>query len=251
MAIEVKLEVFEGPLDLLLHLIEKNKLSIQDIPILVITEQYLEYLKSMEKLNMDVTSEFLVMAATLLNIKAKMLLPVHEEEEEDPREELVQKLIEYKKYKYAAKELEERIQGPNLILTRNMQIPLNMVFEKPQPEITDLLKNVTLKQLYDIYMRMLLNQKNKIDPIRSKFKSIPKDKFTVEQKIDYLVEKLNLLKQFSFKKITRHKTKSEVVTTFLALLELIKMNEVLISQESVFSDIHVRHNPLKGGESDD
>lgn len=251
MAIEIKLEVFEGPLDLLLHLIEKNKLNIYDIPIVVITEQYLEYLKSMEKLNMEVTSEFLVMAATLLNIKAKMLLPVHEEEEEDPREELVQKLIEYKKYKYAAKELEERIQGPNIVLTRPQQVPLDMVFEEPKAKIEDLLSQVTLKQLYDIYMRMVLNQKNKIDPIRSQFKSITKDKFTVEQKIDYLIEKLQLLKRFSFRGMVKNKSKSEAVTTFLALLELIKMNEVLISQECAFADIDVTHNEKKVVEKDD
>ncbi|WP_208896270.1 segregation and condensation protein A, partial [Coprococcus sp. ART55/1] len=107
-AIDVKLNVFEGPLDLLLHLIEKNKVNIYDIPIVTITEQYLEYVNNMEEEDLDVMSEFLVMAATLIKIKSKMLLPKDEEDpedEEDPREELVRRLLEYKMYKYAAGEL--------------------------------------------------------------------------------------------------------------------------------------------------
>lgn len=244
MSIKVKLEVFEGPLDLLLHLIEKSKLNIYDIPIVEITEQYLEYLKSMEKLNMEVTSEFLVMAATLLNIKAKMLLPSHEEEEEDPREELIQKLIEYKQYKYAAGELEQMIKGPNLMVTRSAKIPEDLSFEVPLPSIDKLLKGITLKGLYDIYMRLLFNQQDKIDPIRSKFKSIPKDKFTVEEKIQFLIDELNKLKKLSFNQLTNKKSKSESITTFLALLELIKMNEVLIQQENTFGNIEIEY---KGG----
>ena len=109
MGIPVKLEVFEGPLDLLLHLIEKNKIDIYDIPIVEITDQYMEYLHSMEQEDLGTMSEFMVMAATLLDIKCKMLLPkeVNEEGEEDPREELVQKLLEYKMYKYMSYELKD------------------------------------------------------------------------------------------------------------------------------------------------
>ena len=112
MAISVKLEVFEGPLDLLLHLIEKNKVDIYDIPIVLITDQYLEYVSAMQERDMDVMSEFLVMAATLLRIKSKMLLPKddseEDEEEDDPRKELVERLLEYKMYKYASFELKDR-----------------------------------------------------------------------------------------------------------------------------------------------
>ena len=111
MGIPVKLEVFEGPLDLLLHLIEKNKIDIYDIPIVLITEQYLEYINAMEQKNLDIMSEFLVMAATLLKIKSKMLLPkeeVEEEEEEDPRQELGARLLEYKMYKYIYFELKDK-----------------------------------------------------------------------------------------------------------------------------------------------
>ena len=113
MDMNVKLEVFEGPLDLLLHLLDKNKVNIYDIPIVEITEQYLEFVRNMETKDLNVMSEFLVMAATLLEIKAKMLLPVEVDEEGegiDPREELVQKLLEYKMYKYMSYELKDRMQ---------------------------------------------------------------------------------------------------------------------------------------------
>ena len=128
MGIDIKVNAFEGPLDLLLHLIEKNKVDIYDIPISEITSQYLDYIRSMEEEDLDVMSDFLVMAATLLKIKAKMLLPVKEEEEEegDPREELVRRLIEYKIYKYAAEEL------------KDLSVDAQKVFFKPEtvPEET-------------------------------------------------------------------------------------------------------------------
>ena len=123
MELQVKLEVFDGPLDLLLHLIEKNKVDIFDIPIVLITEQYLDYVRKMDTKDMDVMSEFLVMAATLVKIKSKMLLPAEEEEqeeEEDPREELVRRLTEYKIYKYAAEEL------------KDLSVDAQKVFFKPE-----------------------------------------------------------------------------------------------------------------------
>lgn len=126
MAISVKLEAFEGPLDLLLHLIDKNKIDIYDIPIVEITEQYLDYIKQMESEDMNVMSEFLLMAATLIDIKCRMLLPkeVNEEgEEEDPRAELVQKLLEYKMYKYMSLELRDRQVDAQRNLYRQQQLP--------------------------------------------------------------------------------------------------------------------------------
>ena len=125
-AIDVKLNVFEGPLDLLLHLIEKNKVNIYDIPIVSITEQYLDYVNNMEEEDLDIMSEFLVMAATLIKIKSKMLLPKDEEEEEDeddPREELVRRLLEYKMYKYAASELKDLELEGNKMLFKKATIP--------------------------------------------------------------------------------------------------------------------------------
>ena len=126
MALSVKLNVFEGPLDLLLHLIDKNKIDIYDIPIVEITDQYMEYLHSMEKEDLGIMSEFLVMAATLLDIKCKMLLPkeVNEEgEEEDPRAELVQKLLEYKMYKYMSYELRDRLGDAAGVYYRKQDLP--------------------------------------------------------------------------------------------------------------------------------
>ena len=126
MALSVKLEVFEGPLDLLLHLIEKNKIDIYDIPIVEVTDQYLEYIRQMEHEDMNVMSEFLVMAATLLDIKARMLLPkeVNEEgEEEDPRQELVERLLEYKMYKYMSYELRDRQMDAEHMLYREQSLP--------------------------------------------------------------------------------------------------------------------------------
>ena len=134
MAISVKLEVFEGPLDLLLHLIDKNKIDVYDIPIAEITEQYLDYIRKMPTEDMNVMSEFLVMAATLLDIKCKMLLPreVNEEgEEEDPRAELVERLLEYKMYKYMAYELKDRQMDAGQVLYRVKNLPKEVASYRP------------------------------------------------------------------------------------------------------------------------
>ena len=142
MAISVKLQAFEGPLDLLLHLIEKNKVDIYDIPIVEITAQYLEYIKAMETQDMNVMSEFLVMAATLLDIKCKMLLPkeINEEgEEEDPRAELVQKLLEYKMYKYMSYELKDRQVDAARTLFKDRTLPKEIEEYKPPVDLQELL----------------------------------------------------------------------------------------------------------------
>ena len=126
MGIPVKLEVFEGPLDLLLHLIDKNKIDIYDIPIVEITNQYMEYIRNMQKEDLNIMSEFLVMAATLLDIKCRMLLPkegTDEGEEEDPRRELVEQLLQYKMYKYMAYELKDRQTDADMILYKDPTIP--------------------------------------------------------------------------------------------------------------------------------
>lgn len=142
MAISVKLQAFEGPLDLLLHLIEKNKVDIYDIPIVEITAQYLDYIKAMETEDMNIMSEFLVMAATLLEIKCKMLLPreVNEEgEEEDPRAELVQKLLEYKMYKYMSYELKDRQMDAALTLFKEKTLPKEVEDYNPPVDMETLI----------------------------------------------------------------------------------------------------------------
>ena len=170
-AIDVKLNVFEGPLDLLLHLIEKNKVNIYDIPIVTITEQYLEYVNNMEEEDLDVMSEFLVMAATLIKIKSKMLLPKDEEDpedEEDPREELVRRLLEYKMYKYAAGELKDlEIEG-NKAFFKKATIPAEVKNVKQEVDPYELISkaDVDLQKLNEIFKSVMRKQVDKVDPMQ-------------------------------------------------------------------------------------
>ncbi|MDL2302440.1 segregation/condensation protein A, partial [Lachnospiraceae bacterium OttesenSCG-928-D06] len=154
MAIPVKLEAFEGPLDLLLHLIEKNKVDIYDIPIVEITNQYLEYIKQMPSHDMNVVSEFMVMAATLIDIKCKMLLPkeVNEEgEEEDPRAELVQKLLEYKMYKCMSIELRDKLIDAARNMYRKQKLPKEVEAYRPPVDYETLIGDMNLNKLHEIF----------------------------------------------------------------------------------------------------
>lgn len=172
MALSVKLNVFEGPLDLLLHLIDKNKIDIYDIPIVEITDQYMEYLHSMEKEDLGIMSEFLVMAATLLDIKCKMLLPkeVNEEgEEEDPRAELVQKLLEYKMYKYMSYELQDRLGDAAGVYYRKQDLPEEVLQYTPPSDPQELLRGLTLERMSAIYQALIADRK--IRSIRSEVNS--------------------------------------------------------------------------------
>lgn len=172
MGIPVKLQVFEGPLDLLLHLIEKNKVNIYDIPIVEITDQYMEYIHAMEREDLNIMSEFMVMAATLISIKCRMLLPreVNEEgEEEDPREELVRQLLEYKMYKYMSYELRDRMAAAARNVYKLPTIPEEVLAYRESVDTTDLLSGLTLKKLNTIFQSVIRRQEDKVDPIRSKF----------------------------------------------------------------------------------
>ncbi len=167
MAIPVKLEVFEGPLDLLLHLIDKNKIDIYDIPIVEITEQYLDYIRKLKTSDMNVMSEFLVMAATLLDIKSRMLLPkeVNEEgEEEDPRAELVQRLLEYKMYKYMSFELKDRQVDAQRYLFREQQLPKEVESYRQPIDYEELIGEMNLKKLQDIFKSIVKRQVEKNRP---------------------------------------------------------------------------------------
>lgn len=241
MGIPVKLAVYEGPLDLLLHLIDKNKLNIYDIPIVEITNQYLEYIKQMEKNNMDVMSEFIEMAATLISIKSKMLLPAKVEEEEsevDPRAELVEKLLEYKKYKYISNKLKLRQIDAEKIAFKEPSIPKEILNFKPKIQAEDVLKNVELDLLYEIFNSVIKKQKDKVDPIRSKFGEIKKEEFTVQEKIDYINDLSLKYNSISFTDLLESgSSKVEVIVSFLAVLELIKMGAIIIKQEEIYKDI--------------
>ena len=243
MGIPVKLEVFEGPLDLLLHLIEKNKVDIYDIPIVLITEQYIDYVSQMDARDMDVMSEFLVMAATLVRIKAKMLLPPEEEEEdelEDPRQELVERILEYKMYKYASFELKDRQVDAGRMLFKEATIPDEIRDFKEEVRIEDLLSEVTLAKLQGIFNSVMKKQVDKIDPIRSKFGEIEKEEISLEDHIVFLEEYAREHRTFSFRKLLEHgRGKNYVIITFLGILEMMKMGKLSIVQENIFDDIHI------------
>ena len=182
MGIPVKLEVFEGPLDLLLHLIEKNKIDIYDIPIVEITDQYMEYIHAMEREDLGIMSEFMVMAATLLDIKCKMLLPkeVNEEgEEEDPRAELVEKLLEYKMYKFMSYELKDKMDDAANVFFKEPTLPDEVLQYREPVDPKELLAGLTLEKLNAIYKSIIRRQEDKVDPIRSKFGTIEKEEVSL------------------------------------------------------------------------
>ena len=247
MGIPVKLQVFEGPLDLLLHLIDKNKMDIYDIPIVEITNQYMEYIKAMEKEDLNVMSEFLVMAATLLDIKCKMLLPkeVNEDgEEEDPRQELVEQLLEYKMYKYMSYELKDRELESERVMYKTPTIPQE-VMEYEQPvNLDELLEDLTLQKLNHIFKDVMKRQADKIDPVRSKFGKIEKEEVTVSDKLVFVTDYAREHKKFSFRTLlTKQSSKTQIVVTFLALLQLMKEGVLYIEpQEQPFDDIRITSN---------
>jgi segregation and condensation protein A len=243
MDMTVKLQVFEGPLDLLLHLLDKNKVNIYDIPIVEITAQYMEYIAQMKRQDLDVLSEFLVMAATLLDIKSKMLLPSDpdsEEEEEDPRAELVQQLLEYKMYKCMAYELKDRQIDAGRVLFKEPTIPEEVLAYEEPVDVAELVSDVTLAKLNEIFKSIMKKQRDKIDPLRSKFGKIEKEEVSLEDKMAYLESYATEHKHFSFRSLLEaQSTKVEIIVTFLAILELMKMGKIFISQEHIFDDIKI------------
>lgn len=241
MGIPVKLEVFEGPLDLLLHLIDKNKIDIYDIPIVEVTNQYMEYIRNMQREDLNVMSEFLVMAATLLDIKCRMLLPkeVNEDgEEEDPRQELVEQLLQYKMYKYIAYELKDRENEADLVMYRSPSIP-EEVAEYVEPVDLDLLLgDLTLQKLGSVFREVMKRQSDKIDPVRSKFGKIEKEEVSLTDKFTYIHRYLKEHRTFSFRQLLeRQHSKMHVVVTFLAILEMMKLGEIHVKQEHTCGDI--------------
>ncbi len=243
MAIPVKLEVFEGPLDLLLHLIEKNKIDIYDIPIVEITKQYLEYVRQLPKDDLNTVSEFMVMAATLLDIKCRMLLPKVEDEEgeeEDPRAELVQKLLEYKMYKYMSFELKDMQMDGDRYLYKDASLPDEVKNYRAPIDYEELVGDTTLASLSEIFNACMKRIDDKVDPIRSQFGKIEKEEINIEEKQSYISEYISTHKKCSFKNLlSKQKTKMEVIVTFLVVLELIKTGSVTVIQDSNFGDIEI------------
>ena len=247
MSLAVKLEAFDGPLDLLLHLIEKNKIDIFDIPIVEITEQYMEYVAQMETKDMDVMSDFLVMAATLLRIKSKMLLPApvtEEGEEEDPRAELVQRLLEYKMYKYASYELKDRQIDASRMLFKPSTVPPEIKNYHEDVDVEELLSDVTLSRLQNVFRDIMKKQVDKIDPIRSKFGNIEKETVSLTDRMIYIEEYAMLHRHFNFRKLLEEQaTKITLIVTFLGILELMKVGKLKIEQENIFDDIIITYVP--------
>jgi segregation and condensation protein A len=235
---KVRLAEFEGPLDLLLFLIKKNEIDIYDIPIAKITEQYLEYLELMELLDLDIAGEFLVMAATLMHIKSKMLLPPEErpqeqEEETDPRAELVRQLLEYKAFKDAAQRLQDLEARQRDVFHRTGEtgaLPSGVTGEH--------FFEATLFDLISAFSTVLANIP------KETFLEVIKDETTVEQKVHdilhMVVEDMSVSLQSLFEKA---KSKVEMVTIFLALLELIKIHSILAVQKELFGEIQIMRNP--------
>ncbi len=243
MELTVKLQVFEGPLDLLLYLIEKIKVNIYDIPIVEITDQYMEYLTEMKRRDLNILSEFLVMAATLIDIKSKMLLPSaqdDEEEEEDPRAELVQQLLEYKMYKCMAYELKDRQIDAQRVMFKEPTLPEEVLAYEEQVNLKELVSDVTLARLNEIFQNIMKKQVDRIDPVRSKFGKIEKEEVSLEEKMTHLEDYAKSHRHFSFRNLLEAQAgKVEVIVTFLAILELMKLGKIYISQEHIFDDIRI------------
>lgn len=231
-ALRVHLEVFEGPLDLLLHLIRRQEVEIYDIPIAMVTDQYLQYLDMMKELNINVAAEFLVMAATLIHIKSKMLLPPdpaqteEDEAESDPRSELVTQLLEYEKFKNAAGLLYERETIELSVWTRGMN-----EFAEEENEVVD----VSVFDLVAAFHKIVERYRERI------VLSVERDTVTLEQKLGELRRLLSVRRELLFSSfLEQNLSKNHLVMTLLALLEMVRLCEVRLFQKGLFEDIRIK-----------
>ena len=234
----IKLNNFEGPLDLLCHLIDKNKMDIYDINLSEITDQYIEFLNQMEQMNLEVTSEFLVMSSTLLYLKSKHLLPkVDEEEEEITEEELIRRIIEYKKYKEITKKLKENFLEYSKRFykgTEEIELPKQKIEDEYNSEI-----------IPDLYRKLLQKNAEKINENEANIEKIAiTETYTVGDKVKEMYRALIKYKKFNFNKLfsVKKRNKNEVVTAFSGLLEMSRRNKVITEQEEIFGDIEVEKN---------
>ena len=225
MGIEVKLEVFEGPLDLLLHLIEKNKIDIYDIPIAEITDQYMEYVNQMKTADLDTMSDFLLVAAQLINIKSRMLLPKEDKETGEM-------------YKYSAEILKGRGNFASSYLFKESTIPKEVAEYAPKPEISEIIGDLTLAKLHNIFNFVIKKQTDKTDPIRSSFGKIKKEPISLLESIDELQNYAKEHKCFNFKNFLMNRpSRLHIVVSFLAVLELMKVGAVKAVQDDNVSDV--------------
>ncbi len=237
---KVKLKSFEGPFDLLVYLIENAEMSIYDIKISEITNQYLAYIREMEEQNVALASEFMVLASSLIEIKSKMILPRIAEDgqeitEEDPRTELVERLLEYKRFKELSQMLEEREE-------RSLNI-----FEKPQEDISRYLENpdeylsLDLKEFATAF-RLFIQKKQRVEAVRKHYTRIERERASMEKRISYILQQVRgkIGQVFSFKDFIRDKKdRYDVVVTFMSLLEMAKARAVKVEQRKTYGDIEV------------
>ncbi|AGC67576.1 segregation and condensation protein A [Thermoclostridium stercorarium subsp. stercorarium DSM 8532] len=241
----IKLKNFEGPLDLLFYLIEKNQINIYDIPIVEITDQYMEYLFAMQQMDLEIASEFLVMAATLLHIKSKLLLPSRkeeEQEEEDPREELVVKLVEYKRIKEFAEILKEREQIWSRVYYKLPEALPESVFE----EILD----VSPLMLKECYLKCMQNYYERQNDVTHKMERIlRREQVSLRLKIKELLARLKRGVKLCFSQLynLKHMSRIEVATGFLATLEVAKMGRATIYQKEEFGEIYIEPKVQRKG----
>ncbi len=242
----VKLQSFEGSFDLLLHLIDKNKMNIFDIPIVEITEQYLDYIHSMQEKDLEVMSEFLVMAATLLKIKSQMLLPREEKKEEkdqaDPRAELVERLLEYKMYRYVSIKLKDMQIDAEKEVFKEPSIPNELKNIPKQISPQELLKDISLPKLQEIFETVMKRREDKMDPVRSKFGKIEKEVITLSKTVLNIQQFGLSHRKFLFTSLLSTKPeKMDIIVTFLGVLELMKMGRLEVQQQELFEDLEIKY----------
>ena len=241
---KVKVADFEGPFDLLLHLIKKNKMNIYNIEIYKVTNQYLEYLNTRKVMDLEITSEFIVVAATLIEIKSKNLLPKvkvdeEEESEEDIEKRLMERLIEYKKIKNVSEFFKNKYINAGEVFSKKPEIIEEIKPEKIDND--DIFKNLTLLDLYNIYNKILETYREKQNKVNVVQKKIYVDKYKVEDKMEELLERFNSSEVIEFNNLMKESTcKLETVVTFLALLELIKIRTIQVFQDESFSNILIK-----------
>ncbi|SDH09911.1 condensin subunit ScpA [Alteribacillus persepolensis] len=238
----VKIDSFEGPLDLLLHLIQQAEVDIYHIPLAAITDQYFQYVHAMQELELDIASEYLVMAATLLEIKSQMLLPNHTEEvlertdeweEEDPREELLDRLVEYKKYKEAASHLKEKEQSAGMHYAKSP----TAVDEQENDDVNDVSEEVTLYHMLEAYQQL----KKRVHAPSAET-TVKAQEISMEERMNDIVSTLKKRAEPArFGDLFPIQEKPYIVTTFLAVLELVKHNEIRCKQKENFDEIMVEY----------
>jgi segregation and condensation protein A len=237
---EVRLEIFEGPMDLLLHLIYKNEVDIFDIPIATITDQYLEYLDMMKALNINLAGDFLIMASTLIHIKSRMLLPglTEEGEEEDPRVEIIRPLLEYMQFKEIAEKLTERD-----ILNRDVFARRLPAFFKDQMNEEEPQLDVSLFQLIDAFKRIM---DRRLPGVQLR---LQQEKWSIKEKTEFIIARLRKEGTLFFKELfIEERSVSEFIVTFLALLELVHIGLIRVFQATHHGDIQLIPSFAENGE---